>query len=58
VKWTKQLRASDFKQASKYPDSIICSRADQPSQVHGITCRPLVTTLLGLGPSPLYLPES
>ena len=58
VKWTRQLRAADFKQASKYPDSIICSRADQPSQVHGITCQPLVTTLLRLGPSPLYLPES
>jgi uncharacterized protein len=58
VKWTRQLRAADFKQASKYPDSIICSRADQPPQVHGITCRPLVTTLLRLGPSPIYLPES
>ncbi|MDP6543570.1 MAG: ATP-binding protein [Phycisphaerae bacterium] len=58
VKWTRQLRAADFKQASKYPDSIICSRADQPPQVHGITCRPLVTTLLRLGPSPLYLPGS
>ncbi len=57
VKWTSQLRAADFKQAAKYPDSIICSRADQPPRVHGIVCRPLVTTLLGLGPSPLYLPE-
>jgi len=58
VRWTRQLRAADFKQASKYPNSIICSRADQPSQVHGITCQPMVTTLLRLGPSPLYSPES
>ena len=58
VKWTGQLRPGDFKQASKYPDSIICSRADQPPEICGIPCRPLITTLLGLGPSPLYLPGS
>lgn len=58
VKWTRQLRPGDFKQAAKYSNSVICSRSGLPAAVHGIPCRPLVNTLLQLGPSPLHLRES
>ena len=55
VKWTTQIRAAHLKQASKYPNSIICARAGMPPQVHGIACQPLVKVLVQLGPSPPWL---
>ncbi len=57
IKWTRQLRPHEFKQASKYRNSVICTRAGLPRQVSGIACQPLVTTLLRLGPSPWRLRE-
>lgn len=55
IKWTRQIRKPELKQAAKYPNSLVCSRADAPSTIHGINCQPLAVTLLKLGASPIHL---
>ncbi len=49
IKWSRQIRAAELKQAAKYSNSLICSRVGLPAKVHGIDCEPLVRTLLKLG---------
>ena len=58
VKWARQVRSAEVKQAAKYPNSVIAGRSGLPKQVHGIPFEPLVNVLLRLGPSPLWLHDS
>jgi len=55
IKWTRQLRPGDLKQAAKYANSTIWAPAGTPSRVHDLPCEPLVLALLRLGPSPCFL---
>lgn len=55
IKWTRQIRAPEIKQAAKYKNSLIAGREGLPAQIHGIPFAPLVKVLLDLGPSPFWL---
>lgn len=55
VKWTGQVRSTDLKQARKYPNSIICSKAALADRIHGLPNELLPLHLLRLGQSPCYV---
>lgn len=55
VKWTGQVRSTDLKQARKYPNSIICSKAAMADRIHGLPNELLPLHLLRLGQSPCYM---
>ncbi len=48
IKWTNQVRAKDFKQVIKYPNSCILTKSKQSSINHNIKTEPLPVALLKL----------
>ena len=49
IKWTRQLRPKDLKQAAKYPNSRILSRTRQSGEILGLPVEPLPLNLLRIG---------
>ena len=49
IKWTRQLRPKDLKQAAKYPNSRILGRTRQQGKILGLPVDPLPLALLRLG---------
>lgn len=55
VKWTGQVRSTDLKQARKYSNSIICSKAALADRIHDLPNELLPLHLLHLSQSPCYV---
>ncbi len=53
IKWSDKIRPKDLKQIMKYPNGLICTRADSTGEINGVPTEPLPLTLIRLGPSPV-----